>query len=317
MKRTFILLVILFLAAISSDARGGAPKPVELTLHPAKAPEPRDKYRLLPKPDQQRDCDALPLYKKAVQSLPKNYERDEISRWDRVPLKDLPIEQVKSTLQKLGPTLELVKQAGLCKQCKWPATEDLSKYRQFAYILALEARVQIAEGQYDQAISTMQTGFAMARHLGEAPILVRRIVGVAIGGLMCRELEQFVQAPGSPNLYWTLQSLPKPLIDLSKQIEGQPTATRDRVHLLMKKLDRQVASLQCIEALRLYAAAHNGKFPNELSDVTEVSIPDDPVTQKAFVYRRSGSKAVLEALAPKGARPEDAMQYKLTLKGKE
>ena len=87
-----------------------------------------------------------------------------------------------------------------------------------------------------------------------------------------------------------------------------------RVRVLTKKLDRQAAALQCIEALRLYAAGHDGKFPNQLSDVTEVSVPVDPLSGKPFVYKRSGSKAVLEAVLPETATPKDAMQYKLTLK---
>lgn len=35
---------------------------------------------------------------------------------------------------------------------------------------------------------------------------------------------------------------------------------------------------------------------------------------KAFVYKRSGSEAVLEAMLPEAARPKDALKYKLTSK---
>jgi hypothetical protein len=71
---------------------------------------------------------------------------------------------------------------------------------------------------------------------------------------------------------------------------------------------------QCIEALRLYAAAHEGKFPKELSRITEVPVPNDPVMQKPFVYRCTGSDAVLEAPAPEGATERDAIRYELSLK---
>ncbi|UCF16698.1 MAG: hypothetical protein JSW59_04385, partial [Phycisphaerales bacterium] len=84
---------------------------------------------------------------------------------------------------------------------------------------------------------------------------------------------------------------------------------------LMNRLDRHVAALQCVEALRLYAAVHDGKFPKELSTITEVPVPADPVMQKPFVYRSTGSSAVLEAPAPEGATQKwDAIRYELSLK---
>ncbi len=58
--------------------------------------------------------------------------------------------------------------------------------------------------------------------------------------------------------------------------------------------DRQFALLRVFEALRTYAADHDGKLPQQLTDVTEVPIPDDPVTGKAFLYSRDGAKAFLK-----------------------
>ena len=58
----------------------------------------------------------------------------------------------------------------------------------------------------------------------------------------------------------------------------------------------------------------DGKFPKELSNITEVDVPLDLVTGKPFVYSRTGSKAVLEGPAPKGARAEEALRYELNLK---
>jgi hypothetical protein len=58
--------------------------------------------------------------------------------------------------------------------------------------------------------------------------------------------------------------------------------------------DREIALLRTLEALRIYGASHNGELPPQLSDITEVPIPDDPVTGKPFSYRREAEKAVLE-----------------------
>ena len=334
MKRTFICFVILFFLVVSAVARQ-----VELTLHPAKAPETRNKYQLLPKANEQTDADAVPLYEKAVQSLPKDSQRDQkIRQWLKTPLNKLPRKQIESTLQQFKPTLRLVEQAAGCKQCNWPPVkigtlpDNLPEYRAVAYILSLQARLQIAQGQYDQAVRTIQTGLAMARRMGEAPNLPQGLVGVAIGEVIVNQMEALVQAPDSPDLYQALQALPEPLVDLTKTIDLEIANLKnynfllrrqfkkilepahEHVRMIMNRLDRNVAALQCVEALRLYARTHNGKFPNALTDITRVPIPTDPVTKKPFVYRRTGSEAVLEAPAPKGAIPEYAMQYKLILK---
>src|SRR5271157_861402 len=67
------------------------------------------------------------------------------------------------------------------------------------------------------------------------------------------------------------------------------------------KLDRRVAALRVVEAIRLYAASHGGKLPEELNQVTEVPVPEDPATGKPFEYRRDGAAAVL-ALPEAGLR---------------
>jgi hypothetical protein len=59
--------------------------------------------------------------------------------------------------------------------------------------------------------------------------------------------------------------------------------------------DRQFAMLRVIEALRLHGASHMGKLPAQLSDITEVPIPNDPVTGQPFSYRLEHDTAFLES----------------------
>jgi len=214
----------------------------------------------------------------------------------------------------------LLEQAAKCKQCDWPywdsdtISQDLRKYRGLVYFLALQMRLQVSHGQSDEAIGTVQAGFAMAKHLGEGHSFLHGLFGVGIGGFMCGQLEQFVRSPNAPNLYWALRALPRPFIDLTEHAEFEEPDTGKTARLLMNRFNRHVAALQCIEALRLYAAAHQGKFPEELSRITEVPVPDDPVSQKPFSYRCTGFDAVLEAPAPEGATERDAIRYELSLK---
>lgn len=60
------------------------------------------------------------------------------------------------------------------------------------------------------------------------------------------------------------------------------------------RIQRRIAVLRVVEALRLYGAAHGGRLPKQLGDVTEVPIPADPVTGRPFDYRLDGHTAALE-----------------------
>ena len=85
------------------------------------------------------------------------------------------------------------------------------------------------------------------------------------------------------------------------------------------RLERRVAALRCVEAVRLYAAGHEGKLPATLDAIPEVSIPIDPMTGKAFTYRVSGDRATLSAPAPQGERatPYNTLHYELTFRRKK
>ncbi len=81
------------------------------------------------------------------------------------------------------------------------------------------------------------------------------------------------------------------------------------------RLDRRIAALRCVEALRLYAAAHDGKLPAELADVKEVPVPNDPMTGKPFEYKLGGETATITGAAPPGdLLPQNTLIYELTLR---
>jgi hypothetical protein len=76
------------------------------------------------------------------------------------------------------------------------------------------------------------------------------------------------------------------------------------------RLDRHIAQLRCLEALRLYAAAHEGKLPARLADITEVPIPVDPATGQPFVYQLSGDGATLACPQSPILPPQDQKMAK-------
>ncbi len=310
-----IICIIILLVMVPAEART-----VELTLHPAKTPKPKQKYQLIVKADDQGDADAAPLYEKAILSLPSDLKMDEVNHWLKILPDKLPKKDVQSVLEQLKPVFKLVEQAAMCKQCDWPYLDDdtlsqaMADYRKLLFLLALQVRFQIAHDSYNEAIGAMQTGFGMARHLGEDPGLLRGLVGIGMAAYMCRQIEQFVQRPDAPNLYQALKDLPQPFIDLTKQAEWEEPDTKEKVYLLMGRLDRHVAALQCIEAIHIYVGSHDGKFPQMLSDVTDIKIPVDPLTKKLFSYKSNGSEAILELEGTEDPEGRDAVRYELKLK---
>ena len=79
-------------------------------------------------------------------------------------------------------------------------------------------------------------------------------------------------------------------------------------------MDREIATLRCIEAIRMYAADNNGKLPVSLDDIIQVPVPPvDPVTGKAFKYQLKGNTAIFESNAPKPTKEGDSIQYRLTI----
>ena len=62
------------------------------------------------------------------------------------------------------------------------------------------------------------------------------------------------------------------------------------------------------------AIARIGQLPQTLAEVTEVSLPKDPMNGTAFRYTRTGATAVLESATPAGGGAKDVTRYEITVK---
>jgi hypothetical protein len=76
--------------------------------------------------------------------------------------------------------------------------------------------------------------------------------------------------------------------------------------LAQARLEQRIALLRHVEALRLYAAAHQGKLPARLADCP-VPLPRDPFTGKPFRYEAKGDTAQL------GSGPASRRHYQVTI----
>lgn len=420
-------------------------KPIQITLHPQAAPIPALKYRLLPTRLEQKRGNAAVHYGKVTAEemvfFGNSKLRDQIDEWQELPLADL--RGGKVNLPSRGHIEDTLRRGALCMECDWqlPINEvpyfgiplsEVQQLRGFGRILAVRARIQMADHDYDDAITTLQTGYALGRHAATGETVVNALVGIAICGIMDQQALEFTQQLGAPNLYWAFSTLPNPMIDMqlgidverlgieknfseleniqtakktpdewhemyervfskeiglqldankpvqlpsgeeldkrcrdrfkvakeylianglpAKEVEAMPmyqvatiytlaiyheymddaikynrqpfpkaiagintaverASREDReivpiskrlitvvvsIRSASARLEREVAVLRVLEALRIHAASHADKLPDALADVTDVPMPNDPITGKPFEYRRDGDKASLK-----------------------
>jgi hypothetical protein len=90
--------------------------------------------------------------------------------------------------------------------------------------------------------------------------------------------------------------------------------TLRHVPLAQARIDQRIALLRHVEALRLYAAEHDGTLPAKLCDIP-VPLPVDLCTGKAFRYEAIGNTAHLRGTPPPGEEKNSAfnLHYEVTL----
>ena len=161
--------------------------PKSLVLSPAPAPVPALKYRLLPSSAELVPGDAAPIYLRAHgyedSSMDESWRQIRVksSQWQGLPLKDLPVAEVRDFVGLWSGKLKQIEFGTRRKTCDWNYTlpeqrldalnillPDAQSMGQWGRIFMLKARVEIAEGKDDDAIGTIETGLAMARHVSEA-----------------------------------------------------------------------------------------------------------------------------------------------------
>jgi len=215
------------------------PPLIRLAAQATAKPSTALRYRLLPDPLDMTPGNAAPLWLQAVlaeRGKAQKIEMEEYKWSDRseMPLKNLPRPTIKAFLARHATALRLARQAAHREYCDWqrpaltfqnmqdnfslPGVQGL---REIAFLLSVECRYQIAEQCFDEAIETLQTGLALARHVGQGDTLIQSLVGIAIAHIMLGRIEEWMQIPGSPNLYWPLTALPQPLLDVRHSTEHE------------------------------------------------------------------------------------------------
>ncbi len=232
--RLLFVLSLLGCCLTSATAQAQTDSTIRLSVVAAKAPSPALRYPLLPELRDQSPGNAVVLYYRAFSPEWVTHRRPEVQKkfdaW-REDTNQKPPDELRWVLN-YNPLREIDK-AARRTYCDWELTErmrkdgialllpDVPSMREFASLLSLRARFEMAAGEHDKVVRTLQTGFALARHVADAPTLIQVLVGLAIQNIMLRELERWVETPGAPNLYWSLTALPSPYIDMRKPLQGE------------------------------------------------------------------------------------------------
>jgi hypothetical protein len=95
---------------------------------------------------------------------------------------------------------------------------EVQSMREIARMQSLRCKVAIAEGEVHRAIEILGQQYALARHLGQDDFLVTNLVGLACAGIAWDDALYLVQHPDTPNLYWAIASLPRPLVDIRRSM---------------------------------------------------------------------------------------------------
>jgi hypothetical protein len=455
--KSFIILISSFvvgfactarsqITALSSDRQEEKIRTVKIVIHPMPEPRSAMQYQLFPPLIDRKPGNAAVLYNRIPAENTTIFgDGDLIDKIDR--LRTSPLADFRNAeIRRLVPEAIVrgIIRAAHSDYCDWQLPfrdgglfwamllPDLQQTRHYGRFLAAYARMRIADGKYEEAIGALQAGYALARHVAAGQTLVHGLVGNTISGYMTEQLRELLQQPDAPNLYWALNALPRPVVDLRPGLEAEfdafylsfpelrdlekkkysPEQWRDLLDNLGKKMDefvmefglsrprpfvletlsfypsakrfliargasaesveampvaqvilidfsrhfeevrdnvykwcfasysqlpscipqanvaslnagrnkanlfgleamllpgivpamyaslgneRNITALQVLEALRIYAASHDGRLPKNLADITEVPVPQDPLNGKPFLYRCEGNKATLES----------------------
>jgi hypothetical protein len=194
---------------------------IRLTVRPMAAPKPALHYVLLPELMELTPGNPIPNYVKCLldqdSSGAESLSSSALRQADIAARMDKPDWQILLKVKTDGVGLLL---------------PDLQKLRTLASGLKDRFHDEVVQRRFEDAFVTAKTLFAMSRHLGEHPTLIGDLVGIAIAFVAIGPLEEMLEQPGCPNLYWALTNLPCPLVSLERGVEGERVMIHSELRLL-------------------------------------------------------------------------------------
>ena len=95
---------------------------------------------------------------------------------------------------------------------------EIQESRSLSRALQLRTRVAIAERDYGRAVDQIRMNYRLGQNVARSPFLVSSLVGIAEASIANAGVIELISAPDSPNLYWALAELPRPLVSIRESI---------------------------------------------------------------------------------------------------
>jgi hypothetical protein len=232
-------------------------------VSPAAAPRPALKYQLLPEVRELQPGNPVQWYLRCFAEQRLFFFNKEVveerNKYRTMPLKDLPLDRIRNYG---GSALSQADWGARLDTPDWQVLDrvqsettdlrlpELGSLRMLAAALQVRFRGEVARRDFDAAIATAKTMFAFVRHLGDCPTPEASRLGLSTAHMALDTLEEFVQQPGSPSLYWALTDLPTPLVEIRKGLHGERAmlatelrSIRDDAVLVDRELDELVGRL--------------------------------------------------------------------------
>ncbi|MEM9352399.1 MAG: hypothetical protein AAGA92_05250 [Planctomycetota bacterium] len=217
------------LVTAEEEVDGGTIMVYRMTVTPAAEPVPALKHRLvLPEHKLKRGNAATHYFRSMAENTLRGSWKgvrtkygEAVDDWygTSVPIEDLPMDDMRKAAAAFDTVVnQFVRRGTERRDCDLgfdlaemsgldtiafllPATQEM---RSLCRAVALQTRLAIAEGRYEDAIDLMRMNYRLGQDVATGETLVNGLVGLAIHGVTTANAVDLAASPGSPNLYWAL-----------------------------------------------------------------------------------------------------------------
>ena len=247
----FAVCIVLALTAVRVEPAAAQPAiepkdgrvTIPLTLSPAAAPKPVSRYYLRPEYRDLQPGEKVAGFMKCFMEQAIFFNEENTKKrqaWLDMPLADLPAGVEQAPIHNgiaydpaYASLMVYIDQAARYTRTEWnewfnlrhdginTLLPEVQQFRRLAPVVLLRMRGEVKSGEFQRATESAKTLFGMADPLLHHPTLIGNLVGIAIVSMALDGLEEMVQQPGCPNLFWSFVDLPTPLTPIRAGLAGE------------------------------------------------------------------------------------------------